>query len=105
MGVMVLGHSGCRIRWDKVRGAFVEVTKPHLPCRGASSPSWAGNVSILLLSVLWPWGGCREGLAAALGRALHVQPPVPPVSPSATICLPCASISCCYGNGGFQGNG
>lgn len=26
-------------------------------------------------------GGCREGLAAALGRALHVQPPVPPVSP------------------------
>lgn len=34
--------------------------------------------------------------------------PVPPcqprLSPSATICLPCASISRCYGNGGFQGN-
>ena len=43
------------------------------------------------------------------GRAVSVQSPVPPrqpwLSPSATICLPCASISRCYGNGGFQGNG
>jgi len=28
----------------------------------------------------------------------------PRLSPSATICLACASISCCYGNGCFQGN-
>lgn len=60
--VMVLGHGGCRRRWDKVRGAFVEMAKPDLPCRGASSPIWAGSVSILLLSVLWPPGGCGEGL-------------------------------------------
>lgn len=37
------------------------------------------------------------------------QPPVPPyqlwLSPSATICLLCASINRCYGNGCFQGNG
>lgn len=50
-----------------------------------------------------------RGLAPTPGRALSVQPPVPPhrpwLSPSATICLPCASISRCYGNGSCQGNG
>lgn len=60
-GMMVLGHSGCRRRWDKVRGDFVEVAKPDPPCRSASSPSWAGSVSVLLLSVPWPQGAAGRG--------------------------------------------
>lgn len=52
--------------------------------------------------------GCEEGLGIHSKRALSMQPPIRPCQPrrfpSATICLPCASISRCYGNRGFQGN-
>lgn len=81
---MVLGHSGCRRRWDKVRGGPEEVAKLVATPRHASSPSWAGSVSILLQ----PRGDCGEGVGTCPREGSERAFPCPS--------LPAAAVPLCH---------
>lgn len=81
----------------------MEVAKAALPPRGACSPSWA-EVYLFLCSPCWPRGAVGRGWQLPQGGLCVCSPP----SLLCPLChhlpSPC-SISCCYGNGSFQGNG
>lgn len=73
----------------------VEVAKPDLPRRGASSPSWAGSVSVPLLSVPWPRGAAGRGWQLPQGGLCVCSPPsllCPPLPPSAFPVPPSAAV-------------